>query len=189
MIQAVTKAITKRQEEVLLRVLDYIKQEPKRFNMHSWGEIFPKFIKDWNGNHIPNPDKTYKAGRKRLPIPPCNTAACLAGTVLLVTKKGKRVIAKEKKGCEITETISFSRNTPEIAKEILGFTEQQSNSLFYLKNWGLTEPIRNENGFQISSNRIGWPIQFSKAYNQAKTGKERYKALEARVKYFIRTGL
>lgn len=183
-----TNAVTKRQEEVLLRALKYIKEVPDRLDMRSWGTLHPTCGI--------SKKPTFTSGRKSQPVPPCGTTACMAGTVLLITKAGRQFIKTDVLNLENLEnlnkdrgvTLTFPWYTDKIAQNILKLTEKQAGDLFFFRKWKMTAIVPNGND-DPKEVRVGWPTQFSKAYNQAKNGKERYKALEARVKYFIRTGL
>lgn len=192
------KKPTKRQKEVLLRVLKYIKQEPDRLDMFHWGQFHP--ITGWNYDldeaDPTSAPTTFFPDYKEQPIPSCKTTACLGGTVLLVTKKGKKELKSVLKGEGKNRyyEVPFPDDTDEIAGNILNLTPKQRGDLFYFKSWDNHVDI--ETG-KIGWNdqpvtkyvKVGWPRDFERMYKKAKTGKERYRALEARVRHFFKTGL
>lgn len=167
-------AVKARTKEILLRVLKYMKQEPDRINMHAWGSIVQDGQKDLG---LPKKHKT----------PPCGTTACLAGSVLLVTKKGNEYLKREgltkKDISEDTTYVYFPFETKEIAEKILGITDEQSQNLFLFKNMGAYH--FDKDGEYVAA---GWPTQFSAQYNKASTGAQRYQAVKDRVLHFIKTG-
>lgn len=156
-----TKAVSKKTEQILLRVLKYIEKEPRRLRMNSWGDIYgneDKIFSDFNG--INNK------------VPPCRTTACLGGTVLLITKKGKKFLDENMDEHEDATEYHFPDNSPDIAADILGITEDQVQNLFYFNGGGDT----------------GWPIKYDVAYKRARTAKQKFKVTKARVLHFIKTG-
>lgn len=155
------KAITK------LRALQkYLLDEPRRFNLRSWGvHINPttpkQQLKEEFGieGHIELIEKQN---------PPCGTVACLAGNLCVM---GKLIGPKQFKNEIIFE---FGNSTPDLARKYLGLTEEEANPLFYLKEWGF--------GF-------GWPEQFAKRLARHKSGTKAYaKIAVARIEHYINTG-
>lgn len=159
------KAVSEKTEKILRKVLDYIKQEPRRLQMGVWGQILPE-----------GTDTVEGADDANQPAPPCGTVACLAGTCLLVTKAGTDFL--EQNGAVKTRGnkhyVDFPPGTPEEAMRILGISESKAKKLFYFSEWSF------EGGC--------WPVKYSKKYMEATTPKGRYLASKARVEHFIRTG-
>lgn len=179
------KLPTKKQKEILTRVLDYIKENPDRLDMHDWGAFHPTCNVTLGETVLTNKSaKTFHTGRGNVqPIPACGTTACLAGTVLLVTKQGKsflkNVIEEGLESISVNpdndNVIEFPYDTPEIASNILGLTDDQANRLFYFKEW----EVKGDSG---------WPEELSKEYQKAKNGKERFAVLKKRIERFFNTG-
>jgi len=156
-------------ERLLMKVLAYIEKEPTRLNMNQWGNIIPKDTKEIEGVDC-----------QMQPAPPCNTAACLAGTCLLTSKAGIDFLEqenyfKDKKPLVKRCTVVFPHDTPDIAKKILRITEDQANNLFYFKGWA-------------KGDQVGWPEKYARMYRAAKTPKERFLATKLRVLHFIEKG-
>ena len=99
--------------------------------------------------------------------PPCGTKACIAGHVAFCSGK----LAFNENGFSKIkgEPNMFVANW---AREALKLNSEQADRLFYFARW-------NEG--------IGWPKQFSVAYNKAKTAKQRAKVAIARIRHFIKT--
>lgn len=158
------KKVPQKTEKVLRAVIAYLEQEPRRLEMGQWGIIIPN-----------NVDEIEGIDHSSQPAPPCGTAACVAGTCLLVTKAGKDFLkdngAVKTRG--LTDYIQFPGDTPEKAAQILGLSEERASSLFYFKGW---------------SGMGGWPKKFSQRYKKAVTPRGRFLATRDRLEHFIATG-
>jgi len=166
----VKNAVSKKTEKVLMRVLRYLEEEPKRLEMGRWGEFLTEEDEETNGVGV---------GESQ-PLPPCKTVSCLGGTCLLVSKAGRDFLKEN--GCikenAKTCSVEFPGETVKVATKILGITDEQAENLFSFKEWSWGE-----------DNPSGWPKKFSRRYEEAKTARGRFLATKARVLDFIRTGL
>lgn len=167
-MKKVNKAISEKTKRILLKVIDYIEQEPKRLDMSAWGTYFPKEWKKFAGV-----DEVLQ------PVPPCGTTACIGGTCLLVTKAGMNFLHKSGSVKEMAEqdecVIQFPSDSDEAAAKILGITEEQASRLFFFSEWRMGDP--------------GWPARFVTRYKKAKSAKGRFNATRDRILHFINTGL
>lgn len=174
------RAVSKHTEKILMRVLDYLEQEPKRLDMTRWGQIHPD-----GAETIEICPDGWDGGIEQL-LPPCKTTACLAGTVCLATKPGLKFLSDNNaiKPLEGTNyTISFPDETPEVAAQILKISELGSNRLFHFKDWKEMYDSKTDQYVPV-----GWPKRFSNQYKKAKTPRGRFNATKARVLHFIQTG-
>lgn len=167
-------AVSKKTERILLRMLDYIEQEPKRLEMGSWGAIYSKATKT-------KPIITSNTYHK-VKLPPCKTTACIAGTCLLVTKIGQKFLRDNSISQKflvnyedgIGDSVDFPDTTPDKARDILGISKKMADSLFYFGGW--------------SFSGYSWPMEFEEQYRNAKTARGRFNATKRRVLHFIKTG-
>lgn len=157
------KPLNKKAQSILQSVIKYIEKEKRRLNMSTWGEYNP---------NIAELDS------------PCGTTACLAGTVLLVTKRGRDhlkknnffkdvELLKKEKNIGTNNYVDFPGNTAEVASKILGITEEEADRLFFV-GFG-EDPM------------FGWSEKDATDYREAKTAKERFKIFKRRVIKFIKT--
>lgn len=133
--------------------------------MGRWGMIIPD-----NVDEIEGVDHALQSA------PPCGTAACVAGTCLLVTKAGTDYLKENGaiKTRGLTDFIHFPGSTMEKAAQILGISDERAASLFYFQEW--------------NSDGGGWPKKFSQRYKRAVTPKGRFLATRDRLEHFIATG-
>lgn len=149
---------------LLNEVADHILEEPKRLEMGTWGETFTE-------------DSKYSDDGD--PIPSCRTQGCVAGWTIFLNRP--RLWKQMLKGatdngysCDLNDSTDGS--IPGQAIKILGITEEQGASLFYLKDW------------MVVGDGGGWPQKFTDAYNKAKSKKQKAKVTAARIRHFIKMG-
>lgn len=143
---------------LLNEAVEHILEEPKRFEMGDWGTTFSDdFISEYGDQY-------------RTPIPTCNTQGCLAGWIVFLNKP--RLWKSMLKEAKTTQTCDLDAGIPvaETAAHILGITDEQADSLFYVGG----------------CNTLGWG-KFGERFDSARTPKQRAKVLQARVKHFIKT--
>lgn len=158
------EAISEHTEKVLMNVLAYLEEEPRRLQMSVYGEILPTWCKTVRATMI--------GSSKDQEAPPCGTVACLAGTILLTTDVGKDYLKKNNCVKEKPNNyISFPSGTASIAQKIAGLGLSQAINLFYFPGW--------------YNNYCGWPEEFANRYSHAGTPEERFKVTKERVLYFI----
>lgn len=105
-----------------------------------------------------------------LKMPVCKTQACLAGETVLAAGAG---FIPKRGGISLRKNYRH-RSIPDLAGELLGLTNiYQQNVLFKFKEW--------------SMNQGGWPMEFQRLYEQAKTPKQRAEVAIARIEHFIKT--
>lgn len=131
----------------LQKVLEYIKEEPKRLDMGVWGlRLNPsdKFLK-----LKLTQDSPATAMSSVSELPPCGTAACLAGTVVLLFAPKRQLkgllneeteteFVLDKKGAKKTVDhtyCTFGDDTSDVAEVLLEITHAQAQALFYPGNW------------------------------------------------------
>jgi hypothetical protein len=107
--------------KLLRRIQKYIMEEPRRFLMDAWG-IKARSQKEWKRK------TEYCEGQPKFEdasdnMPPCGTAACIAGTANLLTG-GKKLSADVR-----------------AAKQI-GLSKLQAENLFYKFNWPARFEVR-----------------------------------------------
>lgn len=100
--------------EKLLAAVKYFEKEPLRFNM-----------RDWIQRLNPNPDPH---------TPPCHTAACIAGSLIILEAKAQNM--------GVVDYIYANRTNRDgagwyekKAAEILEIDENQARRLFYTEQW------------------------------------------------------
>lgn len=159
------KPLNKKAQSILKSVLKYIEKEKRRFNMNTWGIIYSKNSLEQN-------------------LPPCRTTACLAGTVLLVTRRGKDFLRETIKTAAQKEddlyggtsyfcnSTSFPSGTFDTARKILNLTVIEAERLFFLP--------KHERDF-------GWDDNLAKKYEEATTPEAKFKVLKTRVAKFCKT--
>lgn len=127
----------------LYQVLDYINEEPKRFDMDFWGIQFdpkdPEQVKlakrgvnaldhyNCNGTLEPNSP----IGLSTNTLPPCGTAACLAGTAVLLFAPATTLKRLSLVTNEHNEITIFGRDTENVAQKLLGVPK----SMFFIWRW------------------------------------------------------
>lgn len=149
----------------LRKLQKYILEEPKRFNLDTWGEIAnPKYYKKIKDR--------YGVSEVTKQKPPCGTVGCIAGSLCVIGKMVKPTVVM--KDLEGTETYMFPSNTPEMAADYLGLSLSDAKKLFFLQSWG---------------SPIGWPEEYDKMLRNHNPGTKGYaKVAVARIEHFIKTG-
>jgi hypothetical protein len=166
------RAVSKKTEKILRRVIASILEEPTRLDMGSWGEFHdPNWRRD-NACSIQVGEDKYVEQK----LPPCRTTACIAGHSVLQTRAGINFLKEEGKYVKRADgliDVDFPCNTDEQAQQILGINKRQAQDLFFLPDW-------------VSEG--GWPAKFAARYRKARTAKGRAKITADRIEYFIQTG-
>jgi hypothetical protein len=160
--------LSKKAIALLRKVQKTITEEPNRLLMGSWtrqvtegkGEIF---VTDY--------DPSEEISR---PVPPCGTVGCIAGWTAINGMKNSDLPIVTINGKQMVDVTSIDDVEVE-ARELLGLTKDQAQSLFYLPNWSV---VKN-GGYKA------WPKRFATAYGKAKTAKQRAKVTCDRIDYFI----
>lgn len=100
-----------------------IMEEPKRFAMHTWGTKLISKMEHFNNFSAYGALSEVKVRDDARLVPPCNTAVCMAGTVVFKAKpKTFMLIVK-------------NTHVAEHARQILGITEDQARRLFFVDHW------------------------------------------------------
>jgi hypothetical protein len=166
---------------LLHRLQAYLRAEPRRFFMEDWLQRLqpgqPTFRPRWSGHE--------------LPAPPCGTAGCLAGSLLLMTGHvASRPLSQADQGsifqgfAELREQggVVVAQDHSGVpwpltkAKELLGLDLGQALKLFIL--WDPDDP----------GNLECWPRDLTKQYEEAETPVERVEVACRRVDLFLETG-
>jgi hypothetical protein len=137
----------------LRKLKTFLKAVPERFTMGTWLEEF-----DSESCEVDQ----FIDSTGLILMPPCETAACLAGQTVMMEDK----------------TYDDGRDAMKGATEILGLSNEEADRLFRLTG--------GQQGWRGGrTNR--WPVQFSKAYRKAKTPSARVKVACDRIDHFIET--
>jgi hypothetical protein len=159
---------TKPNFELLDKAVAFAEEEPRRFNMETWFDHFPKEHEDLQDERL------IDLHMKENDVPACGVVACLAGSVCI--QAGICRMDVERDGTKYYH--SPSEGWFEAAQKALGITDEQAKRLFYHTK-GIAE---------TNSSNLRWPDKFSKMYTHARTPAGRVRALKARVEYFKKTG-
>lgn len=143
---------------LLRRAQKYILAEPRRIDMRQFGTVF---------------DLTRQTRSETgLPLPPCGTTACIAGTIAILEGKTDPVAAKRHLKL-FGGPYFFGGAARSAAESLLRITYEQAERLFYFKAW--------------RTNRNGWPDKYATAYDTAKTPAGRARVTVRRIDHFIKT--
>ena len=150
----------------LRKLQKYILDEPKRFNLETWGEVCnPKTYAALEAEYVGADVVNQK--------PPCGTVGCIAGNLCVLSGDIKPNVIIDRLGSEL-ETYIFPRNTDEMAAKYLGLDIDEAEKLFYLEEWNYG---------------TGWPEEFAARLEKHKPGTLEYaKVAVARIDHFIETG-
>lgn len=176
---------TPEQLELLEKIKQFLREEPRRFDMGSWG----KHIK----------------GKPNGETPPCRTVFCLAGTALVVSGqyryRGKRfkLTAEEREyfGQKTHTKYDFwpaSKGILELerssdkhdplfwkAVELLGLSEAEGDTLFYAAKW--------PSPFEEEYNRLEYFDYFTEEMVATERKERQLEVGMARLDHFIETRL
>ena len=164
------KSVTQETEDILHKLQDYIREEPRRFDLGLWGGVVdpnsfddPEFLAN---EEYRSPEAYDFLKRQR---PPCGAVGCIAGNVLIMTGK-----IKPKEHFNGIRVYGFDYNTPYHAQRVLRLSNEQAARLFYLKSWGRV---------------TGWPNEFEEELKQYDPGTKEYVDVTCRrIDHFIETG-
>ena len=145
-----TKTKPKLNVKLLRKIKAHILEEPRRFFMEWYVATGRPGARRFTSRHADAADlpKT---------VPPCGTAACIAGWAILLSEK--------KKADELD--YNYSGDTVDIASDLIGLPfGYYPRQLF---------------------NNHGWPEPFSSQYKNAKTPRARAKIAAERIEHLIKT--
>lgn len=158
----------------LRKVEKSILEEPKRLNMDTWGGVYE------DGNTFVHLSKDNEI---HIPKPACNTIACIAGHVLMVSPEGRKYLdfrTVEINGKPTFQAVQdFPYDSGDIAAEILKLTQDEADKLF-------SPPPINKDGLGIFGENH-WPQVFIDAYSKARTAKQRAYVAVNRIESFLET--
>lgn len=146
-------ALTKKAVRRLEAVIECIKEEPKRLSMADWGTVYN--IKS----------KNFKEQAREDDLPKCGTVACIAGWVVLLENRKKRLTAA-RKAAEKNGSSHSPDDLDILACEFMDMDMETGGKLFFTGSW---------------------PDPFSGQYEEADTARGRMKATVDRIKHFIKT--
>ena len=174
-------ALSKDTIKKLNHVLAYIKKEPRRLDMKSWGyQVSTKDTLHQNAlrGHIE------WAKQSKDPLPPCGTVGCFAGNTLWLLAPKEELANytdKELINGQLEKILRLPGVTEERAVALLGLTQEQGEFLFYPFTPADYQSFQNY-----------WPPYYRQLYaaaaeqkTPATRAKARVAALELLVKDFI----
>ncbi len=158
--------------ELLLKVVEYAEQEPRRFDMGDWYvDVSGVITGDDDLDSIVSNDSGF-AARDVEKLPPCGTIGCIAGTACILAGdlQYETTIFD---GFELRSYYDPYRGWYRTAVDLLDLSYEQADRLFYPKR-------------EVSER--GWPEPFVTEYAQNwDNPEERVKILRRRVEHFIVT--
>ena len=117
----------------LRQIMAYIKEEPRRLDMLTWGTRFDpsskekaKLVLGWALSQTESADDEE--------LPPCGTAACLAGTAMILFAPDKIQHIKDD-DFAADKIFRFGSNTEYLAADVLGLDYYTAHMLFMSSNW------------------------------------------------------
>jgi hypothetical protein len=156
----------------LRKLQEFIRKEPRRFDMSWWGTAVKEPLKlaanplavlidQHQDVNFDLSVRTFLAQK-----PPCGTVACLAGSALMMAGKIKPRFVKTL-GEEQVAVYDFGDETEDNATKYLGLPEGDNNLLFFVDQW---------------------PDRFSDGFEEL-TPKRQVERACKRIDYYIETGL
>jgi len=133
--------------ELMAKVVEHIKAEPKRFNMFTWlsrgkpGEIYSLCLDALSretGQPLHRWNRLVKSTQE---FPACGTIGCIAGWT---------VNLDDPVAAENLNTVSV----PRAAREALGLTEWESNRLFIPSDWPKKFLLAYRKGGQVRKTQV-----------------------------------
>lgn len=137
--------LSKKAIRILNKIINAIERDPKKMDMHVWGTVYDKT----------NPGYKIKGLVPASHVNSCGTVGCIAGwACILNSKKDEKALRRQAKNDSRSwrvGRIHFDVSVPDKAQKILGLTDRQRDSLFYVSSW---------------------PTEFMLAYYKARTQKD-----------------
>lgn len=156
-------AVSKKVVKVIRDVQRYWREENNRLDMGDWGT----FLANRKPGQVISDDSD-----NSMVVPACRTTACLAGTVVLLTKEGRKFLRENGYFNKVKNRKKTHRGVVNFPNGVVGLAANileanDTSSLFYVD---------------------GWPEPYQSEYSDATNAKQRVRAAIRRTEHFIRTG-